>query len=94
MACCAPVAVDASVRGKGFGLLAAASAIKHARRRGLDDVFLFTETAAGFFRRLGFREVDRNQLPAPIGMSAQASKECPASAVSMALTRSAPLPAA
>ena len=79
------VAVRNDLRGQGAGLLLVAAALQDARRRGVHQVVLFTESAAPFFERLGFRHIDRSALPEPIQQSAQAAGECPASATAMVL---------
>lgn len=80
------VAVDREFMGKGIGLLVAAAAIQQARRRGIRDLYLFTEGAAGFFSRLGFASIERDRLPQAVQDTAQASRECPESAVAMRLS--------
>jgi glycerol-1-phosphatase len=77
------VAVREDVRGKGLGILATASAAGEARRRGIARLSLFSETAEGFFRALGFRTIPREELDPSIGESAHAREECAASAVAM-----------
>ncbi len=79
------VAVRQDLRGQGLGLLIVAAALQDARRRGIHQVALFTESAGPFFERLGFRPVERTELPALIQESAQAAGECPASAAAMSL---------
>jgi glycerol 3-phosphatase-2 len=79
------VAVREANRGKGLGVLAVAAALQDARDRGISHVFLFTESAAPFFERLGFGAVDRADLPGPVGTSEHASEECATSAVAMTL---------
>jgi glycerol-1-phosphatase len=70
------VAVRQDLRGQGLGLLAAASAIRTADRRGISHVYLFTETAERFFERLGFVAVPRHQLPLTVRKGPHA-KGCP-----------------
>ena len=77
------VAVRPDLRGEGLGALAAACAAREARRQGLQQLWLFTETAQPFFARLGFRPVDRNALPEEVRRSRQALSDCPATAVAM-----------
>ena len=77
------VAVREDVRGKGLGILATASAAGEARRRGMARLSLFSETAEGFFRALGFRTIPREELDPSIRESAHAREECAASAVAM-----------
>ncbi len=56
------LAVDPAVNGKGFGRAMVESLIQEARGFGLSGVFAFTYVAT-FFRKLGFREVERGELP-------------------------------
>lgn len=79
------VAVRDSYRAKGLGLLAAVAALDDASARGISHVSLFTESAAPFFQRLGFRPVERSDLPEPVRNSRHASEECAQSAVAMTL---------
>jgi glycerol 3-phosphatase-2 len=79
------VAVRESSRGNGLGLLAVAAAMADARSRGISQVSLFTESAGPFFERLGFRAVERADLPLPVRSSAHASEECAESATPMVL---------
>ena len=77
------VAVRPDLRGKGLGALAAACGAREARRQGLQQLWLFTETAQPFFARLGFRPVDRDTLSEEVRRSRQALSDCPATAVAM-----------
>jgi N-acetylglutamate synthase-like GNAT family acetyltransferase len=79
------VAVRKPLQGKGLGMLAAAAALKGARAKGIVLVSLFTETAPAFFERLGFRTVDRSQLPEPVRTSPHATEECAETATAMVL---------
>lgn len=79
------VAVRESNRRKGLGLLAVAAALGDAAARGISHVSLFTEEAAPFFELLGFRSVERGDLPGPVQASTHASEECADSAVPMTL---------
>jgi HAD superfamily hydrolase (TIGR01457 family) len=77
------VAVRKPLQGKGLGMLAVAGAIGQARARGLHHVSLFTETAPAFFERLGFRKIDRSELPEPVRVSSHAAEECAVTATAM-----------
>lgn len=79
------VAVRYDLRGGGLGMLATAAAVGRARNLGASHLSLFTETAAAFFRRLGFRAVERDALPEPVARSRHAAEECAASATAMVL---------
>lgn len=74
------VATREEARGLDLGTLVVAAAVGDARRRGASTCFLLTETAEGFFDRLGFRRIDRFEVPA---WALDRSPECPASAVAM-----------
>jgi HAD superfamily hydrolase (TIGR01457 family) len=87
------VAVRASARASGLGTLAVAAAARGARARGVRHLTAFTETARAFFERLGFRAVDRADLPPPVGAGAQATEECARSAVAMVVELSGLPPA-
>jgi glycerol 3-phosphatase-2 len=77
------VAVAQEARGFGIGMLVTAAALSAPRGDGLRPIALFTETAAGFFERLGFRRVPRTGLPEAVQRGPHASEECAASAQAM-----------
>lgn len=74
------VATREEARGLDLGTLVVAGAVGDARRHGASTCFLLTETAEGFFDRLGFRRIDRAEVPP---WALDRSPECPASAVAM-----------
>ncbi|HEX5714534.1 MAG TPA: arsenic resistance N-acetyltransferase ArsN2 [Thermoanaerobaculia bacterium] len=76
--------VASAWRGRGLGLALAQAALALARSRGVERVFLLTETAAGFFPRLGFEPVERSAIPASVQQSVEIRSACPASALAMA----------
>ena len=80
------VAVREDLRGKGLGMLAVATAVRHARGLGVHTISLFTEGAASFFERLGFVRVERSALPEPVRIGRHAAEECAVSATPMLLT--------
>ena len=79
------VAVRPATRGQGLGLLVVGAALRNAATRSARQVSLFTESAMPFFERLGFRRVDRADLPDSVQESAQAMAECAESATAMTL---------
>lgn len=56
------LAVDPSVKCHGLGRMLVEHLVAEARDFGLSAVFAFTYVA-GFFGKLGFREVERGELP-------------------------------
>jgi amino-acid N-acetyltransferase len=74
------VAVVSDLRGSGVGGLLTRAALARARERGVEHVFLLTETAPAFFGRLGFSDVDRAAVPESIRATVEFASACPASA--------------
>lgn len=74
------LAVDAAWRGRGLGRALVAAAERRARGRGLHSLALLTTTAAPFFAALGWRAVDRADVPAAVRASSEFRGVCPASA--------------
>lgn len=72
-------------RRKGFGHAAVSAALVHVEPG--RDVFLVTTNASPFFARLGFIEVQRENLPAAVLATRQLSSLCPLSATIMKLIR-------
>ena len=77
------LAVEPEARGAGLGRALVAAAEVHARSRGVRSLYLLTTTAAGFFERLGYRPLDRNQAPNGIRRTREFAGLCPASATFM-----------
>lgn len=80
------LAVAPAHRGKGLGRRLAARALEAAAEQGAREVYLLTVTAPGFFERLGFVPVRREDVPAPVRQSPEFREVCPASAVVMRLS--------
>ncbi|MGH2682365.1 MAG: HAD-IIA family hydrolase [Actinomycetota bacterium] len=57
------VAVREDHRGEGLGILVVAAAAQSAAGEGVEELFLFTEDAGGFFERLGFEAIDLDEAP-------------------------------
>lgn len=79
------VVVLAAHRGSGFGRALVESTLDTLDQD--DDVFLATTSAASFFKGLGFVEVSRDMVPAPVLATRQLSSICPSSATIMRLDR-------
>jgi amino-acid N-acetyltransferase len=79
------VAVDRQHRGRGVGQALTGAALEMGRARGVASVYLLTDTARGFFARLGFRDIPRPQAEPAVGASLEFTHACPASATCMVL---------
>ncbi|NOT09749.1 MAG: GNAT family N-acetyltransferase [Gemmatimonadales bacterium] len=79
------VAVHPSMQGAGLGRTLTEAAITTARIAGAKEVYLLTTTAAAYFPRLGFTEVDRSGIPESVRSSVEFREACPASAIAMHL---------
>jgi amino-acid N-acetyltransferase len=61
-----------------------AEAERYARSKGVTDLYLLTTTAEGFFERLGYRRVVRENAPEAIRQTKEFSGLCSSSAAFMA----------
>ena len=77
------VAVDPGHRGTGVGRALVAAAEVLARDDGVRDLFLLTETASGWFPRLGYATVPRDEAAAAVGASVEFRTACGVTAVAM-----------
>ena len=77
------VVVDSASRRSGVGraLVVAAEAV--ACRDGLASLTLLTQTAAPFFRALGYRDIARADAPASVQASHEFTHLCPGSSICM-----------
>ncbi len=73
-----------SARGSGIGHRLVAQLLEGARTAGITRLWLLTETAEEFFRRFGFRRVERDRVPDAVRATDEFSHACPASATAMA----------
>lgn len=78
------VAVAPERRGQGLGRQLTAAALDLARRLGVTEVYLLTETASDFFPRFGFRPIAREAIPTAVRQSVEFTTACPASALALA----------
>lgn len=77
------VAVDASMRGRGYGQRITREVENCAKERGVKGLYLLTTTAKAFFVTLGYQEADRQTAPGPIMTTSEFSQLCPSSATFM-----------
>lgn len=79
------LSVKLGTRGKALGTAITEYLIEKAREKKLKGIYLLTETAQGFFKRKGFVDVPRDQVPSELKASSEFSHVCGASAVAMHL---------
>ena len=79
------LAVRPDARGLGLGQALTQSLLARARSRGIQRVFLLTETASGFFPRFGFHAIPRESVDEAVRNSVEFRSACPQSAVCMRL---------
>lgn len=71
------VAVDEPHRGTGLGKRLVEAMEERAKDEGVQELYLLTSTAEGFFAGLGYKSVSRENAPAAIAATAQFSALCP-----------------
>jgi N-acetylglutamate synthase-like GNAT family acetyltransferase len=74
------IVVEGRERGHGYGRTLVNGLIAEARRLGLKDAWLLTESAAPFFAALGFDACGREAAPPEIAATEQFAALCPQSA--------------
>ena len=79
------VAVMEAHRGRGIGRQIVEALVSRAAAGGIRTLTLLTTSAEGYFTRLGFRAVDRSQVPRSIERSTELQGACPVSAAVLRL---------
>lgn len=72
-------------KGKGIGTAICERLEESARKRGVRDIYLLTDTAQDYFAGRGYEVSGRNRVPAEIAATEEFTRLCPASAVLMQL---------
>lgn len=78
------VAVLPEWRARGVGRELVRSLISIAEQRGLQALYLLTQTADHYFPRFGFERIERSAVPPEIAATVEFRSACPASAIAMA----------
>jgi N-acetylglutamate synthase-like GNAT family acetyltransferase len=74
------IVVDGQERGHGYGRTLVHGLVAEARKLGLKEAYLLTESAAPFFAALGFDACARESAPPEIAATQQFAELCAASA--------------
>ncbi|MGZ8545521.1 MAG: arsenic resistance N-acetyltransferase ArsN2 [Flavisolibacter sp.] len=82
------LSVDGSQRGKGSGKNLVAFLEDYLAQQGIGSIYLLTTTAAPFFEKLGYKVIDRTEVPEFIRSTTEFSSVCPSSATVMKKTLS------
>lgn len=77
------LAVAPPYRGQGLGRALYGRMSAYARLKGAEELYLLTTTAASYFSWLGFKKVDRRNVPAEIQATEEFRSLCPDTAVCM-----------
>lgn len=77
------VVVREDARGDGYGAAVCDALEREAREDGVDETYLLTTTASGFFAAHGYDEVQRADAPDAIRSTEQFADLCPDSATCM-----------
>ena len=79
------VAVDPEHRGSGLGRRIVRQLLDRLASRGLREFYLLTTTAEEYFRKRGFKTIDRDEVHPQLLSSREFQDACPDSAVCMRL---------
>lgn len=82
------VAVSKGMHNQGYGTWLTNYVIDEAKKSQAQDLFLLTTTAPLFFKKLGFKEENREKVSGNITNSVEFKSACPKTAVLMHLTLS------
>lgn len=77
------VVIEESRRGRGYGTAAREALEAYARTAGVETLYLLITTASAFFRRSGYEEIDRTNVPRTIRRTTEFADFCPTSATCM-----------
>ena len=77
------LAVEDACRGRGLGRALVIEMTRHAKDKGIKQLFLLTLTADRFFEREGFERISRESMPEAIQNTTEFTSICPVSSVCM-----------
>lgn len=79
------IAVDPGYRSHGLGRRLVRQLIDRLASRGLREFYLLTTDAEGYFKKRGFKAIDRDQVHPQLLASTQLQDACPKTAICMRL---------
>jgi len=79
------IAVDDAWRGRGIGRRLVRQLLDRLASRGLREFYLLTTTGEAYFRKRGFKTIDRDEVHPQLLASHELQGACPSDAVCMRL---------
>jgi amino-acid N-acetyltransferase len=79
------VAVRADYRGRGLGRRIVRQLLDRLASRGIREFYLLTTTAEAYFRKRGFKTIERDEVHPQLLASRELQDACPSTAVCMRL---------
>ena len=79
------IAVDPAYRSRGLGRRIVRQLLDRLASRGLREFYLLTTTAEDYFRKRGFKTIDRDEVHPQLLSSRELQDACPSSATCMRL---------
>jgi amino-acid N-acetyltransferase len=80
------VVVNKNLHNRDYGTSLVNYVINEARKSGINELLLLTQTAQTFFQKLGFKNDDREHVTGSITTSAEFREACPKTATLMRLS--------
>jgi amino-acid N-acetyltransferase len=77
------LAVKEKYRGHGIAKVLCERVLRYARDLSITNIYLLTDSAAGFFAKLQFKQIDRDQAPEAIRSTKEFAELCPSTAIFM-----------
>ncbi len=84
------VVVHEQYRSRGLARSIIEYLVRLAESEGRETVYLLTETAGTYFENLGFKRIDRIEVPSAIAKTRQFASLCPDTASCLKMTFAAP----
>ena len=77
------LATDPGFRNKGVAAQLLKAFFEYAKRAGITEMYLLTETAETYFEKIGFQKIERGTVPEPVKESKEFSHICSSTATVM-----------
>lgn len=71
------LAIHPSHQGQGLGKKMVEATMEWAKKHDIQQLFLLTDSAVDFFHKLGFNDINRDQVPKDVQQSIEFTTLCP-----------------